>query len=333
VSKKIQWPDIFQEGVLIDLDISFWGGRKKLSLPELGVKPKDQKDADRFKDLFNLGTKRLIQKERISEFQYWANKARTTLDKMSVRFPIGKARFVPQSMLEDLVKALEEVKSEFDERVSAFMQDYPNLRDAMLDLYEEHAEAIWEKHGDDLPDDNVDLFVNRFLTPIIAAYPGKMKITMMFGMAWHMYSVAAPSIPGVGKDQTDKINTFLDQVVVSLREEVTKYFEHVAGMIDNDKRFTEKTMKALRDKIMRFKTLNFLGDGKVNEQLAQLESDFLSGNTAKDLRGSADQLKALRDALKKCSTEVQGAGPVQHPRFGALGARKLQVFASTDDEE
>ena len=332
LSSKVKWTDIFQEGLLVDLDISYWSGRKKLSLPELGVKPKDAKDAGRFKDLFNLGTKRLIQKERIDDFVYWGNRARTVLDKMSVRFPIGKARYVPQPMLEDLMKALGEIKAEFDEKVAKFLEDYSDLRDKMLDLYEEHADAIWEKHREELPDADGDKFTERFVTPIALAYPGKGKISSMFNMEWHTYSISAPAIPGVGKDQTEKINTFLDQVVVSLREEVTKYFEHVAGMIDNDQRFTEKTMKALRSKIQRFRTLNFLGDGKVDEQLKELEKGFLKGASAKDIRGSSEQLSALRNALKSCSNNVKEAGPVQHPRFGALGARKLAKPSMAEDD-
>jgi hypothetical protein len=339
----VEWPDIFQEGVLVDLDISFWSGRKKLNLPELGIQTKSSKDAKRFKDLFSLGTKRLMPKDRMDKFTYLANHARSVLDRYSLKFPVGKSRFVPQSTLADLIAELEEIRAQWEKEVAKFLEDYPKLRMQMLDKYEDHAFAIWDKYEDELRQkykDNDDgsmnadeKFVDHFMKPIEIAYPGKKKIAHMFDMDWHFFTIAAPTIPGVGEDQTNKINGFLDHVVLSLREEVTAYFEHVAGMIENKQRFTERTVKALRDKIDRFKKLNFLADGEVDAQLATLENDYLKGTDAKTLRGSTEQMDALKEALKACSEKIHGAGPIKHPRWGALGARRFAVAKPGEDAD
>jgi len=182
-------------------------------------------------------------------------------------------------------------------------------------------------------DKSEESFLDRFMGPIEVAYPGKKKIMSMFGVDWHMFSIDAPVIPGVGTDQTDKINGFLDHVVVTLREEITTYVEHVCGMIEDDKKFTERTMKALRKKIQRFRMLNFLGDGKVEEQLKKLENDFLKGAEAKEFRGSTEQMGALKAALKGLSKSVNGAGPVNHPKYGKLGAVGARRFAAKVKKE
>ena len=49
--------ELFERGVIIDLDISWWSGQAKLRAEDLGI-PKDDINLD----LFSLGRKRFISK-------------------------------------------------------------------------------------------------------------------------------------------------------------------------------------------------------------------------------------------------------------------------------
>ena len=80
----MKWEDLFLNGSLIDLDISFWRGQRKLVADDLGLDLGPA--AER---VFSLGRKRLIPKEKMQTFQRVEHTARKAVDEASLPFPLA----------------------------------------------------------------------------------------------------------------------------------------------------------------------------------------------------------------------------------------------------
>ena len=74
--------NLFNDGFLIDVNVSFWFASKKLTEEDMGL--------DEVSDAYTLGKKYLIPREVIAAFRHVENKARHLVERNSFQVPCGQ---------------------------------------------------------------------------------------------------------------------------------------------------------------------------------------------------------------------------------------------------
>ena len=110
---------ILESLLALNLDISLWSARKKLTLEDFGnvELPPD--------DLATLGSKRIAPPENLRIFGTLKARAFNFLDRHGVRFLSGWA--IPEDKAAEIVKELCAIRDEFNTQKEAFLQEYDKL--------------------------------------------------------------------------------------------------------------------------------------------------------------------------------------------------------------
>jgi hypothetical protein len=241
--------NIYKSGVVADLTISEWGARAKLNPEDLGM--------DSVPELIKLGHKELMKKEYLDDLSSLFSKVKRFLDNHSFVFPFGTARFIPNPMVEEVVQFMEEADKEFRGLLEEFLADYDARRDEMIKEYREVFEKMLvEKYGHDI-DNGVDYSpeierdVDELITQLEAKYPSKEELRGKFNIDFVMFEIALPELTKLGSEEAvekarreaelasiykkravEKIDTFLDNVIGTLKGKVLEITKHMKGRLD-----------------------------------------------------------------------------------------------------
>ena len=303
---------LFTDGVLVNVDIRFWAGQKKLQAKDVGL------DEDKIPDIYSLGRKRLLPAEVISRFRSFAERADYLLECEAFKFPIAKLRFVPRTRLGSLVSALDACQAEFGACATEFFGNYQRIRDRMLDEYAAYREALE------------------------AYYPPLSQVRKKFSFHYDLFNIALPkdlklaqtTAAKVDREQkalaaaearlreqaVRQVDAFLADTVATLREKTTDLCEHVATKIRKGDLVTEATLNSLKDWIDRFESLNFVGDRTVAQQLAHLRRT-LGTRSAQEYRENGRAAQALGTALTHIITAANDLSDVA----SVTGAYKRRI--------
>lgn len=316
-SNKQALDSIFQKGVLIDLNISFWHGRKALKPEDLGL---DQSEVN--EKLFSLGQKRHLPKDWIRKFSRIDTTARLLLADWAFRYGKSEAHFVPMNALPILMKKLEELQNEFFETAEEFKADYDKVKEEMIAAYEEEAHDIYNRLIK--TEINEFQFVKRYMEKIEAFYPS--SIADKYSFSWHFYEVTLPrefsteevddihkklNEEEIKKQEAQKIinqyrneaakqaQEFMNTCVQKLRQATVEVCSKMKNFIGKDnKTITDSRLDKIKEFISKFRAMNFLDDYNVNLQLNELEKTLELGN-AKEFNKNSDLGSQLQKALGK----------------------------------
>lgn len=142
----------------LNLDISLWSARKKLTSDDFGdveLPPED---------LASLGSKRICDPERLRVFNALKARAFNHLDRHGVRFLGGWA--VPENKAEAIVSQLSAIRDEFNAQKETFLQEYDQI---IRDWINRH--TAWA----------------RIITPSTAS---NEYVRARMNFAWQLYRVA-----------------------------------------------------------------------------------------------------------------------------------------------
>ncbi|MCZ6691409.1 MAG: DUF3150 domain-containing protein, partial [Planctomycetota bacterium] len=209
----MKWEDLFLNGSLIDLDISFWRGQRKL-LPEdlnLELGPAAER-------VFSLGRKRLIPKEKMVSFQKVEHAARKAVDTASLPFPLAGARFIPTEKVAELEAGLVALRSEFEDSARQFAFEYPQLREEVRPVLVEAADEVWRSIANGNGTDR-EVFEQQFLSRIESAYPDPRELSRKFRFRWRFFAITAPK-NGTLTEETAIEATERDRVRSDIRRRV-----------------------------------------------------------------------------------------------------------------
>lgn len=306
---------IFQDGVLVDLDVCRWSGARRLSPEELGWR------AEEFPEVYSTGSMQLIPKAALERFAQLESQARYLLERQSFAFPIGGARFVPRMVLPELLAQLDTLKARFAESTRTFLDEYPALEAAMTPTWREIAKKTWEKAGQPEP---LDLYEARSLDAIAAAYPPASRLERRFSFSWTCYTIQvanwqAADAYALAQQETQRraleadyraqaearISAFVDEVVDTLRAETAALCQRVIAHIQSGKAVTERTLKSLGAFVSRFKALNFVGDEAIEAHLDALQAELLAQHSAADFRENATLTGLLKDKLHEVAAQAE----------------------------
>lgn len=127
------------EGLLINssifrLQFSMPSGRKKLDWRKLGL------EVITNPNLVSDGQIFIVPRERMNRMFSFRSKAQLIIERFGIKFSFGY--IIPGSRREEVIQRLQEVKNEFNEEVEKLRNDYPSLKQDLMNKWHEEAVVI-----------------------------------------------------------------------------------------------------------------------------------------------------------------------------------------------
>ena len=330
-----------REGVLITVSIRYWRATKKLNAEDIGLDPESVETR-----LISLGHKKLIPRESLQTFALIEGRAHALVEGNTFPFLNGLGHFLPNARLEETTDKLEQLEREFVAEKANFLGKYAETREAAL--------VEWRTAAARLVSDPA-----RLVEAIEDSFPNPAKMDRAFGYAVQLFQIRVPEklafdpISPVQqqavmqareeavKQAAEKINhgveTFISDCVASLREQTAALCEEMLESMKAGKTGVhQKTLNRLVKFIDEFKTLNFVGDRELEEQLERMRQEFL-GRTAEEYRDSDHYRRKLRDGLRSLADTARDMaqsntqGLVE--QFGQMGRRRFHMVEALPNNE
>ena len=316
--------------------MGWWSGAKHLSPEDLGLDPADVANA------FHLGKKMLVPEAVIHQFRSIEALARKVVADNSFSFPIGYARFVPRSVFEKVHQTLEDYKTQYMALADEMVANFEAYRNEMLPIYQEAARKAYAKKSptqtefslatDTDPIAEREEYVHQFMERINSYYPPVESLRRQFYMRWDVYRVAIPDMEASVADEIahdehrrqdlinqyevqtrQKVESFVDTVVQSLRAETVDFFDHVATMVATGKTVGTRTIESMINFIDRYKMMNFTHDSNIEGMLEGLKKDILDAypaSTFKDDEGVKMELHRRIIAITEAAQNLSDVSAV-----------------------
>lgn len=323
---------ICRKGVLISTSVRYWRGCKRLKPEDLGLDPGKVS-----KRLIQLGQKRLIPKDALSDFALIESRAHACVEGSSFPFLGGIARFTPNPRLGEITRNLEKLRGEFVEATDRFAEGYGLLRDKAM---AEWREVAYQLQGNP----------EHLIATIEQSFPPAGSITKRFSFEFHYFQITAPEnirleiTDGVTEFESSEsrrriaeqatlrlqsdLDGFIRESVASLRQETARLASDVIATIDSSKNggVHQRTLNRLATFISTFRSLNFAGDQQLEATLDQFRRELLQ-RSAEEYRSDPGAMASLTDGLNRLrENAVQLAREDAQEivsRFGQMGTRRL----------
>lgn len=298
--------NIFNDGFLVDLDVSYWSAQRKLNEEDIGL--------NEISEAYSLGKKLLIPYNVMHAFKVIESRARALIDKSSFRFPIGNARFIPKRKFVKVIEELKKLQADYKALVTDLMTNYQKYRDEMRPIYLKAAADAYDtkitKSGSyqtELLQNEEATFVEQFMARIEACYPAVQSLELKFAIDLAVFEVALPKLrEGTADNVADsleiqqkvadeyrlqmrtKITSFVDDVVGVLRQETINMCKHISTNIAEGKVIKSTTLQTITTFIDKFQDMNFVGDKSVENSLNSLRKELLDGHTSSDFSANEE---------------------------------------------
>jgi len=337
-----------REGVLINVSIRYWRATKKLNAEDLGLDPDSVETR-----LISLGHKNLIPRESLQTFALIEGRAHALVESNAFPFLNGLGHFLPNARLQETTDKLAQLEREFMVEKHNFLGRYAETREQALVEWRAAAARLVSKPA-------------KLVEAIEESFPGPEKMDRAFGFAVQLFQIRVPE--GIKLDAvtladqqevirareeavrqaTEKINkgveTFISDCVAALREQTAVLCEEMLESMKAGKSGVhQKTLNRLVKFIDEFKTLNFVGDRELEEQLERIRQEFL-GRTAEEYRDSDHYRRKLREGLRNLADTARDLAQNDKRdlivQFGQMGRRRFHMaevqsngsaVADTDD--
>ncbi|MBD5416517.1 MAG: DUF3150 domain-containing protein [Desulfovibrio sp.] len=125
---------ILENLLALNLNISLWSARKKMTPEDLGGAELPPED------LASLGSKRVADPASLKVFSTLKSRAFAFMDRHGVRFMSGWA--IPEDKAEIIVNELSSIREEFAQAKTAFLADYDRSLEAWIAKHQEWASII-----------------------------------------------------------------------------------------------------------------------------------------------------------------------------------------------
>jgi hypothetical protein len=326
---------ITREGVLIKVSVSYWRGHKKLRPEDIGLERKNVSDR-----LISLGHKRLLPKDCLQELALIEGRAHALVETNTFPFLNGLGHFVPNSKLAEVTAKLEELEGEFWAAKKRFLEKYTSLRQS--------ASKEWRKMAEKLVKDP-----DQLVAQIEASFPFPNQMDRFYGFDIQLFQIALPqhmaaelvsasqhqaviearqkAAQEAGQKIRKDVESFVADCVASLREQTAQLCEDMLSSINGcETGVHQKTLNRLVRFIDQFKSMNFVNDRVMEQQLENVKKELLS-KTAEEYRDSAVARARLKSGLSQLANQARNLAHQDATelvnRFGELGRRKFNLAA------
>lgn len=313
---------IFNYGILVQLKVTYWSGKKRLLPSDIGFKDEVPRE------LINLGQLNLMTENIRASIRRVESNARYYLKNISFPFPIGEAHFVPLNAIPELIKNFEMNQEEFTTVTSEFLRKYKSTKNKVLNAFRNKMPEIYKVTASE---DDYEIFFNNFIERLELIYPDKKTIANTFRFDWNMYDISLPKV-NKHKDQfyaqkaelnrkleseyrrkaMIAMDDFLDDVVKELRAKTVEVCSFVITKISKGEVVTETNIQNLQNFIEKFSKLNFVDDTEIDAQLKELNTKYLNKGTQyyKDNKQATAKLNKQLKKITKSAEKISDVSDI-----------------------
>lgn len=300
---------LLKEGVVIELKIGRFRGKRKLMREDLGLEGMNNEDWAAFENEYlSLGSKLLLPVEVRREGDRTERRGRALLEECS--FKTDQGRFVPVTAFLRWEQENALIHEEYLRLRDDLLERYDEIREQVLRDYERAAEKLYRRLASSLPALTTEQgFVENFVQRIADDYPSPGDIEMSWRYEENIFYFPLPS--GMEREVLESerlridrealkqeeqtrlevarrmgaevarrseakreeiIDGFLKGVAGQLRSLVYDTVSSALGTFQRRGKFSEHAAERLGKMISRIKSLNFYGDADVEDQITKLET-------------------------------------------------------------
>lgn len=305
--------NLFSLGVLINLRIRQWSGRKMITRSDL---IKVGYDPDKLPpDICNLGRKLLVSKSELQAFTQIEQRARKVLERWSVPFNVTSAHFVPTKMLPTVEQQIKELKDEFFKRADSFITRFDDL----VGTVKENHHEFWEK----------------CLKGLYPSNPQALRSKFQFD--WYTFKIAGiDSIQEIEFDIktndsihskiNEEVGKFVEEYVGAMRGETIRFCDLMTARVSgrpygdetDSKKLTPKSLSCFRNYLDRFHQMNVFGDREIEKMLSDFKDTFLDSGVAPRDFGSATVKDSITKSLEAIRAKAASEGESGSKFIGEL---------------
>lgn len=323
------------EGVLINVSVRYWRATKKLKAEDLGLDP----DCVSHR-LISLGHKKLLPKESLQPFALIEGRAHALIEADTFVFLNGLSHFLPNAKLQKVTGRLDELRREFDESKGDFLRRYEELREQAL--------QEWAAIAPTMVADP-----ERLLATIQGSFPGRDRMERYFSFEVALFHIRVPerldltitnrveqeeilaARTRAAQEAAEQIRrgaeSFVTDCVASLRQQTAQLCDEMLESMRSCKTGVhQKTLNRLVRFIDQFKSMNFVGDHQMEEQLERVRQEFLV-RSAEEYRDDAFARARLQRGLQGLADTAHDLARQDSQalvaRFGEMGRRRFNLAA------
>ena len=319
--------NLFDVGVLVNLKVNMWSGRKMITRADL---VKVGYDPDKLpKEICNLGRKTLVPKSEIQALTQIEQRARKVLERWSVPFGIANAHFVPSTMLPNVEQEIEELKKEFFKRVDSFILRFDDLTQAVKSAHPDFWNKCLKGHYPKDPKALRDHFKFEWYTFKIAGL-GSIEETSVEEVIAKQ-KVQTEKEVELRRQMKDAVGEFVGDYVTSMRDETVRFCELMTARINgqpfgdetDSKQLTPKSIACFRKYVDRFRSMNIFEDGDIEKMLSDFRDTFLDEGIRPQDFESATVKNSVSDALEAIRNKAAAEGESGSKFIGELKRRVI----------
>lgn len=303
--QKQETINLFDVGVLVNLRVRTWSGRKMITradLIKIGYNP------DKLpKEICNLGRKLLVPKLEIQKLTQLEQLARKSLRRWSVPFGISNSHFVPTNILPTVEQQIEGLKKEFFTRVDSFISRFDDL----IRIVKEDHPDFWNKclkgHYPNNPKALRERFQFDWYTFRIAGIDSIEETTVEELIAGQQ--IQNEKKHELRQKMQTEVGKFVEDYVKSMRSETIRFCDLMSARINGKlyedeteiKKLTAKSIACFRNYVDRFHSMNIFDDKEIERMLNEFRDNFLeSGISTKDFESAT-----VKDSVTKCLESIR----------------------------
>lgn len=295
--------DLFANGMVVNVRISWWRGQRKLRPADLRLNP------DRVPEIFSLGRKMLIPRETVRSFHNVEARAAAWVDQYSHTLPIG-GHFVPLRALPPLLDKLNELKAQFEAKAAAFLGDYSRIQEEMLRDFSRYAHALegFYPPGPEVAarfSFEISLFEIRMPRDLRASQITQSKARRRAKRERDQAEAHVAALAEYRQGLRARMDSWLEEVAGTMRQETVRVCTSIAQTVADGK-LHHQQVASLQGWLDRFSALNFLEDSAMERALSELRRQ-IGATATKDINSDPAALAAVGEACSAALAEAQKA--------------------------
>lgn len=284
--------NLFDVGVLINLGIGTWSGRKMCSAADyrkMGLDPDKLPN-----DIVNLGRKLLVPKNELQVMTKIEQRARSYLSNWSVPFGAVNSHFIPITILPSVETHLKDLQKEFFERVDSFVSRFSDMK-----------KTIQQSHGE---------FWNKCLKNHYPSNPASLRNKFKFD--WFVFEIKEASKDESKQKMQEQVGNFVEQYVSVMRTETIAFCDLMTARVNGQtykdeerpKELTPRSLSMFKKYVDRFKQMNIFGDQEIEKMLTEFSSQFMNVGTVPSDLDSVDIKQGITKTLEIIRKKAESQG-------------------------
>lgn len=305
------WKDLFSAGSIVDLNVSKWGARIKMTATDLGI---EDVNGD-VKKALSLGCHRLAPADAFDDITKSIGQANKAMAKYTLPFALIRgARYCPNDRLSALTSELKAARQAFNAAVDSFVARYADIQAAMLPTLDAALKEAAQ---------NLEAAGNALMR-LRAEYPDAEEVRNAFAMRWSIYTLASASAE-VAVDalsqEADEIKSVVRGMVEDLRMEVSDKVGVIINLARKGGKLHGKSINAGLETIDRIEDLNrIVDDRELAVQLNALRNILQKAEGEKDATSLSSSLEAVKVAIEGDMAKAVAAA---EEKLTGVGRRKI----------